>query len=74
MVPDVADRVVVSPKSKKLMALVFNETDNESFVSCRRSQIYHSPWCRDAQKISPRNLVTYETAPPGKHLYADCPR
>ena len=43
---------------------------NGPFVGSRWSQVYHHPWCRDAKKIKPENLVEYPTAPEGKRMSA----
>ncbi len=41
--------------------VAYAEQKQEIFVGSARSNKYHYPWCKWAQKISPRNLVAFSS-------------
>lgn len=43
------------------------------FVGSRHSEVYHLPSCRWVERISPHNLMEYESVPAGKRLHTGCP-
>ncbi len=45
-----------------LEPVAYAEQKQEVFVGSARSNKYHYPWCKWAQKISPRNLVTFSSS------------
>jgi beta-lactamase superfamily II metal-dependent hydrolase len=45
-----------------------------TFSWSKRSNIYHDSRCRFVANISPANLQTGTTPPPGKTLHKDCPK
>ena len=45
-----------------------------SFAWSKKSNIYHDSRCRFVANISPANLQTGTTPPPGKTLHKDCPK
>ena len=44
------------------------------FMGSKNSDVYHYPGCPAIQTITPKNLVEYDSPPPGKRLHAGCQR
>jgi hypothetical protein len=44
------------------------------FAWSKQSNLYHDSRCRFVATISPANLQTGTTPPPGKTLHKDCPK